>query len=99
MIGLSTIACLNGGRGRIAPTATALGILICVSCAYKVLNYIPMAALAGIMIVVVLHTFKWFSVPIILSSLMPQRLRKALNFEKKIPRTEAFVILGVTLVA
>ena len=56
MIGLSTIACLNGGRGRVAPVTTALGILLCVSCAYEVLNYIPMAALAGIMIVVVLHT-------------------------------------------
>ena len=67
MIGLSTIACLNGGRGRVAPLATAVGILLCVSIAYEVLNYIPMAALAGIMIVVVLHTFKWFSFPLIVA--------------------------------
>ena len=70
MIGLSTIACLNGGRGRIAPLATALGILLCVSCAYSVLNFIPMAALAGIMIVVVMHTFKWFSLPMLVAALL-----------------------------
>ena len=58
MIGLSTIACLNGGRGRVAPLATALGVLLCVSVAYRVLNFIPMAALAGVMLVVVMHTFK-----------------------------------------
>ena len=27
--------------------------------AYPLLNFIPVAALAGIMLVVVLHTFKW----------------------------------------
>merc|ERR1719197_1224213 len=99
MIGLSTINVLNGGKGRMAPCVTAIVVMAASCGAYEVLNVIPVAALSGIMIVVVLHTFKWFSVPIILSSLMPQRLRKACKFEKKIPRTEAFVILGVTLVA
>ena len=79
MIGLSTIACLNGGRGRIAPLTTALGILVCVSCAYNVLNFIPMAALAGVMIVVVLHTFKWFSVPTLLAALLPRSYRAAIS--------------------
>ena len=100
MIGLSTIACLNGGKGRIAPLATAVGILICVSCAYQVfrhpspghgpnghrrpsapcvwqvLNFIPMAALAGIMIVVVLHTFKWFSLPMLAAALLSKEKRE-----------------------
>ena len=47
MIGLSTINCLNGGRGRLGPTVTALGIAICVMAAYPVLDYIPVSALAG----------------------------------------------------
>ena len=79
MIGLSTIACLNGGKGRIAPLTTALGIVICVAAAYQVLNFIPMAALAGIMIVVVLHTFKWFSIPMLLAILLPERLRASVS--------------------
>ena len=53
MIGLSTIACLNGGRRRIAPVVTALAIFVCVAAAYPVLNYIPIAALVGIMMIVV----------------------------------------------
>ena len=28
MIGLSTIACLNGGRERIAPVVTAIGVFL-----------------------------------------------------------------------
>lgn len=75
MIGLSTIACLNGGKGRVAPLATSLGIVITVAAAYEVLNFIPMAALAGIMIVVVLHTFKWFSVPMLLAAMLPESYR------------------------
>jgi len=68
-----------GGRGRVAPLCSALGILIAVTAAYRVLNYIPMAALSGIMLVVVLHTFKWFSLPLLLSALLPQCGRTALT--------------------
>ena len=74
MIGLSTIACLNGGRGRVAPLATSLGVLLCVSVAYRVLNFIPMAALAGVMLVVVLHTFKWLSLPMLAAAVLGQRV-------------------------
>jgi len=61
MIGLSTINVLNGGTSRIAPTTTALVVMAAVVGAYPILNFIPVAALAGIMLVVVIHTFKWFS--------------------------------------
>ena len=55
--------CLNGGTGRLGPCVTALGIMACVMGAYPLLNFIPVAALAGIMLVVVFHTFKWFTIP------------------------------------
>ena len=38
---------------------TALGVMLCTIVAYPVLDFIPIASLAGVMIVVVLHTFKW----------------------------------------
>ena len=107
MIGLSTIACLNGGRGRIAPLTTALGILVCVSCAYQVLNFIPMAALAGIMIVVVLHTFKWFSLPMLAAALLSKEKRDGVakllgccplcSVHRKVIRTDVGVMLVVTI--
>lgn len=64
-IGLSTVNCLNGGKGRLGPCVTALGIMACVMGAYPLLNFIPVAALAGIMLVVVFHTFKWFTIPML----------------------------------
>jgi len=79
MIGLSTINCLNGGRGRLAPTVTALGVMLCTMVAYKVLDFIPISALAGVMIVVVLHTFKWAKVPMVISALVPASWREPIN--------------------
>jgi len=79
MIGLSTINCLNGGRGRLAPTVTALGVMLCTMVLYPLLNFIPISALAGVMIVVVLHTFKWAKVPMILSAFLPRDCREPFN--------------------
>jgi len=79
MIGLSTINCLNGGKGRLAPTVTALGVMLCTMVAYPVLDFIPIASLAGVMIVVVLHTFKWAKLPMIVSACLPASWRKPIN--------------------
>jgi len=79
MIGLSTINCLNGGRGRLAPTVTALGVMLCTMVAYPVLDYVPISALAGVMIVVVLHTFKWAKIPMVLAACVPTSWRAPIN--------------------
>lgn len=83
-IGLSTVNCLNGGKGRLGPCVTALGIMACVMGAYPLLNFIPVAALAGIMLVVVLHTFKWFTIPMILAAFLPKCLRNKLSLQRKV---------------
>ena len=36
MIGLSTIACLNGGRERIAPVVTAIGVFLTMAVFHQV---------------------------------------------------------------
>ena len=97
MIGLSTVNCLNGGKGRLGPCVTALGIMACVMGAYPLLNFIPVAALAGIMLVVVFHTFKWFTIPMILAALLPRFLRNKLSLQRKVPRIDALVIIIVTV--
>jgi len=80
---------------------TAIGIMACVMGAYPLLNYIPVAALAGIMLVVVLHTFKWFSVSMVVAALLPDSTREKLGprFQRKAPRVEVFVIFLVTLLS
>jgi SulP family sulfate permease len=104
MIGLSTINVLNGGTGRLAPTCTALLVMAAIMGGYPALNIIPVAALAGIMIVVVLHTFKWFSLKMILFSLpdcLPCKVRSKMSWwpEGEIPAPEAAVIVIVTLLS
>jgi SulP family sulfate permease len=109
MIGLSTINCLNGGKGRLAPTVTALGVMLCTIVAYPVLDFIPIASLAGVMIVVVLHTFKWGKVPMILSAALPASWRKPINsmcqckgfpkwmqLPEEVDRWEAVIIIVVS---
>lgn len=110
MIGLSTINCLNGGRGRLAPTVTALGVMICVMFAYPMLDYIPVAALSGVMIVVVIHTFKWNKIPVVISAALPEAWRPRVNkytervkwlwplhLPLKVDRWEALVIVVVSV--
>jgi len=108
MIGLSTINCLNGGTGRLAPTVTALGIMSCMFGFYGLLNFIPVAALAGVMIVVVLHTFKWFSLRMIIAAIIPdpilERIHRPVIFgknrdllPKKVDRYDALIVVVVTV--
>jgi len=76
MIGLSTIVCLNGGgKSRIAPVTTACLIFAMCAFAFPVLNYIPLSSLVGIMMIVILHTFKWYFVPVLLTTLLPMSVR------------------------
>merc|ERR1711988_1191035 len=100
MIGLSTINVLNGGKGRMAPTVTALVVMAATCGAYEVLNYIPVAALSGIMLVVVLHTFKWQSLWMLINFAPSSIRRKCGKYgERKIPRVEIVVIIVVTLMS
>mmetsp|Transcript_468 Transcript_468/g.1305 ORF Transcript_468/g.1305 Transcript_468/m.1305 type:complete len:597 (-) Transcript_468:69-1859(-) len=96
MIGLSTINCLNGGKGRLGPTVTALGIAVIMHGGFELLNYIPVASLAGVMIVVVLHTFKWFSVPLVIAALLPESLRSRVHLPEKVDRFDMFTVVVVT---
>jgi len=84
MIGQSMINVNSGGRKRLSGIAAALFLLIFILFASKLIEQIPMAALVGVMFMVVLGTFEWSSLRII----------------SKIPRSDAFVLVlvsGVTV--
>jgi len=84
MIGQSMINVNSGGRQRLSGVAAALFLLIFILFASSLIEQIPMAALIGVMFMVVLGTFEWSSLRII----------------RKIPRTDAFVLIlvsGVTV--
>ena len=82
MIGQSMINVKSGGRTRVAGVAAALFLLIFILFAAPVIEMIPLAALVGVMFMVVIGTFAWNSLKIL----------------RKVPLTDAFVIILVTVV-
>ncbi|QFT72134.1 SulP family inorganic anion transporter [Ruegeria sp. THAF33] len=82
MIGQSMINVKSGGRTRIAGIAAALFLLIFILFASPLIEQIPLAALVGVMFMVVIGTFAWNSFKIL----------------RKVPMTDAFVIVLVTVV-
>ena len=82
MIGQSIINVKSGGRTRIAAIAAALFLLIFILYASRYIEMIPIAALVGVMFMVVIGTFAWNSL-------------KILFF---VPRSDALVTVLVTVV-
>ncbi len=82
MIGQSMINVKSGGRTRLSGISAALFLLVFILFASPLIEKIPLAALVGVMFMVVIGTFAWHSFRIL----------------PKIPRTDAVVILLVTAV-
>ncbi len=80
MIGQSMINVKSGGRKRLSGIAAALFLLSFIVFAHSLIEKIPVAALVGVMFVVVIATFHWASLKIV----------------RKIPKSDFVVILIVT---
>ena len=86
MIGQSMININSGGRGRMSGITAALVLLGFILFGAPLIEVIPLAALVGVMFMVVLGTFEWAS----------------LRMFRKIPMSDAFIIVlvsGITVVA
>ncbi|MGB5277606.1 MAG: SulP family inorganic anion transporter [Gammaproteobacteria bacterium] len=84
MIGQSMININSGGRSRLSGISAALFLLAFIMFASELIEMIPLAALTGVMFIVVIGTFEWSSFRIM----------------GKIPRSDAFIIVlvsGVTV--
>lgn len=82
MIGQSMINIKSGGRGRLSGITAAVALLVFILFASKWIEMIPLAALTGLMMMVVIATFAWASIQMM----------------TKIPRGDALVILLVMAV-
>lgn len=82
MIGQSMINVKSGGRTRIAATAAAIFLLVFILVGSSMIEQIPLAALVGVMFMVVIGTFAWNSLRIL----------------RRVPPMDAFVTLLVTVV-
>jgi len=82
MIGQSMINVKSGGRTRLSGIAAALFLLAFIMVGSSLIEQIPLAALVGVMFMVVIGTFAW----------------QSLRIMRRIPLTDAFVIVLVTAV-
>ncbi|MDG2474679.1 MAG: SulP family inorganic anion transporter [Paracoccaceae bacterium] len=82
MIGQSMINVKSGGKTRISGISSALFLLSFILFASTLIELIPLAALIGVMFMVVIGTFAWNS----------------LNMLFKVPKSDALIIVLVTAV-
>ena len=82
MIGQSMINVKSGGRTRLSGASAALFLLCFILVGSSLIELIPLAALVGVMFMVVIGTFAWQSLTIL----------------RKIPLTDALVMILVTVV-
>ncbi|MCX7547627.1 SulP family inorganic anion transporter [Xanthomarina sp. F1114] len=82
MIGQTVININAGGRGRLSGIVMALTLLTFILFTDKLIEQVPIAALVGVMFMMVIETFAWSSFRII----------------KKIPKSDAVVLIIVSAV-
>jgi SulP family sulfate permease len=80
MIGQSIINIKGGGRGRLSGVVAAVMLLIFILFGSSYIEQVPIAALVGVMFMVVIGTFEWSS----------------FRISNKIPRTDLFVLILVS---
>ena len=82
MIGQSLININSGGRGRLSGISAALFLLAFILYGSALIEIIPVAALVGVMFIVVLGTFEWTSLSLI----------------GRVPKADIFVTILVTTI-
>jgi SulP family sulfate permease len=82
MIGQSMINVNSGGRGRFSGITAALALLGFILFASALIEMIPLAALVGVMFMVVIGTFEWAT----------------FKLARRVPKQDFFVIVLVTVV-
>mgnify|MGYP001454092558 FL=1 len=82
MIGQSMINVNSGGRGRLSSISAAGFLLLFILVGSQLIEQIPLAALIGVMFIVVVGTFEWSSFRII----------------RKVPGTDALILVVVSAV-
>ena len=82
MIGQSMINVNSGGRGRLSGISAAVYLLLFILVGSPLIEQIPLAALIGVMFIVVIGTFEWSSFRIV----------------GKVPRSDALILVTVSAV-
>lgn len=82
MVGQVMVNITSGGRGRLSGVACALSLLSFVLFGSRVIEIIPLAALVGVMFMVVIETFQW----------------ESLKYGKKMPNKDVIIMAIVAII-
>ncbi|MDN3505154.1 MAG: SulP family inorganic anion transporter [Rhabdochlamydiaceae bacterium] len=82
MLGQSMININSGGRGRLSGIVAGVILFLFIIFLWPMIELVPLAALVGVMFMVVIETFEWAT----------------FKFIRKIPKSDALIIVVVTLV-
>lgn len=82
MVGQAMVNITSGGKGRLSGVACALALLSFVLVGSGVIEIIPLAALVGVMFMVVIETFQW----------------ESLKYGKKMPTKDVLIIILVAVI-
>jgi len=82
MVGQAMVNITSGGKGRLSGIACALALLSFVIVGSGIIEIIPLAALVGVMFMVVIETFQW----------------ESLKYGKKMPNKDVMIIIIVALI-
>lgn len=81
MIGQSMINISSGGRGRLSGITAGIFLLVFILVAMPLIKIIPLAALVGVMMMVVIETFEWAS----------------FKMMSRVPKKDVLIIVVVTI--
>lgn len=82
MVGQAMVNITSGGKGRLSGVACALALLSFVLFGSGIIEIIPLAALVGVMFMVVIETFQW----------------ESLKYGKKMPNKDVMIIVVVAII-
>ena len=82
MIGQSMININSGGRGRLSGITAAIALLMFILFTSSLIEMIPLAALVGVMFMVVIGTFEWAT----------------FSLARRVPKQDFFLIVLVTVI-
>lgn len=82
MVGQAMVNITSGGKGRLSGVACALALLSFVLFGSGIIEIIPLAALVGVMFMVVIETFQW----------------ESLKYGKKMPNKDVLIIVIVAVI-
>ena len=97
-IGQSILNILSGGYTRLSSTIAAIAMFLVMIGVYPLINCIPVASLAGLMVLVTFFTIEWGSIGVLLASCVPKCGSDSSNVTR-VNRSDVIVMVSTVIMS